>query len=156
MNVAFHWSCTPGQSERGLHCCLAGLQLGCDVMERGFAGGLSPRQPSGCIALPHHAVEPLGYVGAGSDVGTQSAQGLREGLLGWRWIVNEAEQKRAGLPRTGWFPGRGERTPLRTPAHPQADPEPAAQRDCGKRSSLGPQFAPELATIVTAFGPTLL
>jgi hypothetical protein len=70
--------------------------------------------------------------------------------------VDETEQKRTGLPRTGAFPGRGERTPLRTPTHSQADPEPAAQRDRGKIRSLSPQFAPELAAIVAAFQPPLL
>lgn len=33
--------------------------------------------------------------------------------------------------------------------------KPAAQRDLGKIRSLGLQFAPELTTIVTAFGPPL-
>lgn len=70
--------------------------------------------------------------------------------------MDEAEQERVGLPRTGWFPERGERTLVRTPSHLQSDAEPAAQGDAGKISSLGPPFAPELATIVATFGSPLL
>jgi hypothetical protein len=85
----------------------------------------------------------------------KGAQALREGLLEWRWVVDEVEQEGADLPRTGSFPRRRERTLLRTPSHSQADAEPTAQRDLGKIRSLDLQFAPELTAIVTAFGPPL-
>jgi len=70
--------------------------------------------------------------------------------------VDEVEQECTGLPRTGAFAGWRERTLVRTPSYPQADAKPAAQRDLGKIRSLGLQFAPELAAIVTAFGPPFL
>jgi hypothetical protein len=71
-------------------------------------------------------------------------------------MVDEAEQERASLPRTGAFLWRGVRNLGRTTAHSQADPKPAAQRDGGEISSLGSKLAPQLAAIVATFGPALL
>ena len=62
--------------------------------------------------------------------------------------MDKVEQEGTGLPRTGAFPGRRERTLVRMPSYLQPDAEPAAQRDLGKIRSLGPQFPPELAAIV--------
>jgi len=67
--------------------------------------------------------------------------------------VDEAEQARTGLPRTGSFLGWGERTRVGTPSPCQADAEPSVQREGGKISSLGSQFAPQLAAIVATFSP---
>lgn len=101
-------------------------------------------------------MELFGQFHGSGNVRRTGAEGLREALLGWRWIVDEVEQEGTGLPRTGSLPGRRERTLARTPSHPQADPEPAAQCDRGKVRSLSLQFAPELAAIVAAFRPPLL
>ena len=156
MNVAFHRPCAPGQRECSPHRCLIALQLGREVMERGFASGLPPWQPRRPIAFPHHAIELFGQVHGSGNIEGKSAEGLCEALLRGRWIVDEAEQEHTGLPGTGAFVRRGVRSLGRAPSHSQADPKSAAQRDSGEISSLGPKLAPELAAIVATFGPPLL
>ena len=44
------------------------------------------------------------------NVRREGAEGLREALLRWGWIVDEVEQEGTGLPRTGALPGWRERT----------------------------------------------
>src|SRR5712692_1867994 len=121
MNVTLHRPRTPGQRERGLHCCLIALQLDHEVVERRFASGFPPRQPPGRIAFSHHATELVRQFHSSGNVGRKSAEGLCEVLLGWRWISDQAEQERTGLPRAESFAGgqselwRGcPRTPRRT------------------------------------------
>jgi len=129
MNVAFHWTRTPWQGQGSSHRCFIALQLCYEVMERRFTRCFPPGQPGRSIAFPQHAKELFGEVHGKGKVGRAGTEGLRQALLGRRWILDEVKQQGTGLSWTGTSPGWRKLTRLRAPAYPQPDAEPLAS--CG-------------------------